>query len=185
MKKYIKIIVIFSILLTSIIGYSKYKYNYNKNKVVKIPYHEKFFKKKENLKFLGNVIKVYDGDTITVVNNRNEKVKIRLYGIDAPELKQTYGKTSQMNLEKLIKNKTIEYEIMSKDRYGRIVAIIYFDGKSINEWLVANGFAYVYDSYNDMLDIYKPLEEKAKNEKLGLWAIKNMIKPSDYRKQNK
>jgi len=57
----------------------------------------------------GKVISVYDGDTLTVSNLDNQKVKIRLYGIDAPELKkQPYGRASRDYLQRLILNKTVE-----------------------------------------------------------------------------
>lgn len=98
------------------------------------------------------------------------KIKIRLYGIDAPELKQKFGKTSQIYLENLIKNKEVLYEPKNKDRYGRIVAIVYYNNMSVNEWLVENGLVYVYDEYNDMLDVYKPIENKAKKIKRAYGA---------------
>ena len=53
------------------------------------------------------IIKIYDGDTITALTSQKEKIKIRLYGIDAPELKQPFGKASKRHLIDLISNKSL------------------------------------------------------------------------------
>ena len=55
----------------------------------------------------GKVIKVSDGDTITVLQDKRQ-IKVRLYGIDAPELKQPYGKKSKQFLSNLITGKIAE-----------------------------------------------------------------------------
>lgn len=140
--------------------------------------------KTDKIKY-GKVIKVYDADTITIKDSNNETYKIRFYGIDAPELKQSFGKTAQMNLEKLIKNEDVEVEIVEKDRYGRLVGKIYMeDGLLVNKWLVANGFAFVYEEYNNEKDEYLKLQNEAKTKKLGLWKLGTVEKPSEWRKKN-
>ena len=135
----------------------------------------------ENVK----VVKVYDGDTITILDN-NKKVKVRLYGIDAPELKQTYGKQARDYLSDIVFNKSITLKVYNKDVYGRQVAEVIYNNANINQLLVKTGNVYVYTKYNNELNIYLPLEQYAKQNKLGVWNPKlNMISPEEYRQQNK
>tara|TARA_B100000427_G_scaffold329300_1_gene344978 strand:+ start:1277 stop:1801 length:525 start_codon:yes stop_codon:yes gene_type:complete len=105
----------------------------------------------------GKVIKVYDGDSITVASrpfgSKSEiyRFSIRLRGVDSPELrsKNVIEKQAaiicQTNLEKLILNKTIKIKNISTEKYGRLLCDLYLDGKSINGWLIDNRFAVPYD----------------------------------------
>ena len=67
------------------------------------------------------VIKVADGDTITILDEQKKTHKVRLQGIDAPEKKQAYGEKSKQNLSLLIYNKKVEIEFSKYDKYGRII----------------------------------------------------------------
>lgn len=141
--------------------------------------------------YTGRVIKVIDGDTITILNN-NKQIKIRLYGIDAPEKKQPYGNKAKQFLSKFIFNKMVDIEPFNTDRYGRVVAIITYSevkGNSyiINEELIKNGMAWVYEKYCKEPYKYKwlILQEKAKINKIGLWTQNNPNNPEDFRKHNK
>ena len=70
----------------------------------------------------GTVVKVVDGDTVTMVDDKGFKHRIRLAGIDAPEQgDQPYGKESTKGLRWLIHDKGITVEYSKHDRYGRIV----------------------------------------------------------------
>ena len=91
-------------------------------------------------------IKVSDGDTMNVQKVENGKftgevIKIRMFGIDAPEKSQDYGSESKQALEKMLNGKTLEIEEKNRDRYGRTVAVLYADGENINEEMVKNGNA--------------------------------------------
>ena len=66
----------------------------------------------------GKVIKVADGDTITIVDDRDFKYRIRLAGIDAPEKDQPYGKESTKNLKWLVYGKGVTVKYSKYDRYG-------------------------------------------------------------------
>jgi len=74
--------------------------------------------------FNGKVVSIHDGDTITVLSGK-EQIKVRLYGIDAPEKKQDYGQRSKQFLASLIAGQVIEVEPKGKDRYKRTLGIIY------------------------------------------------------------
>ncbi|WP_346746950.1 thermonuclease family protein, partial [uncultured Campylobacter sp.] len=71
------------------------------------------------LAYPAKVIKISDGDTITILTQQRKQIKVRFYGIDAPELKQPYGKKSKQFLANLIAGKVVEVEENGKDRYKR------------------------------------------------------------------
>ena len=132
----------------------------------------------------GRVIKVHDGDTITVFYQL-QPVRIRLWGIDAPELEQDDGTESASALRKLILGKKVLIEPKDKDRYGRLVAIIYVhDTLNVNRWLVREGWAWVYRRYNKE-EGWLELEEQARDQKIGLWADEPNVPPWEWRRQNR
>lgn len=134
--------------------------------------------------FSGKVIKVADGDTITVLRD-GEKVRVRFYGIDAPEKKQEYGIKSLDVLKKMIDGKIVEIDVKDKDQYGRVVGEVYYNKKNINLYMLETGNAWWYKQYSKGNLEYAKAEEKAKIEKLGLWKEKNPTPPWEFRKKNK
>lgn len=138
------------------------------------------------------VVKIADGDTITVVNTQGTKLKLRFCGIDAPEKSQPLGKNATEYLKKLIQEAGSEVMVseIEKDRYGRTVAEIFTlldDGreKFINEEMVRAGFAYHYERYSANCPSKIAIENAealAQSEKVGLWSG-DYQKPWDYRKQ--
>ena len=134
-----------------------------------------------NISFSDN-LKIVDGDTI-VLNGE----KIRLSGIDAPELKQTCmngdqkvfcGKLAKMLLVKKIGNKTPECIREGKDVYKRTLAECFINGESLSGFLVRSGYAFAYLKYSDK---FIKDEEFAKKNKLGMWSMKFEY-PWDFRK---
>ncbi|MGX3043749.1 thermonuclease family protein [Helicobacter sp. T3_23-1056] len=129
----------------------------------------------------GKILKVYDGDTITILSNNNEQLRIRLFGLDAPESKQNFGNISTQNLQALCPVDSLaNIKIKDKDKYGRIVAIVFCNGVNANVNQVKNGFAWAYAEYSYR---YIPLEMLARIQKKGLWSEPNPVKPSDFRKK--
>ena len=135
-----------------------------------------------------------DGDTIKIKNK-----KIRLHGIDAPEIKQlcqrTFlsififsfqenykcGEISKKKLEKYVKNNIIKCKVEGIDRYKRILGTCYKNTININSRMVRNGYAVAYKKYSKK---YLSVEREAKREELGLWKGK-FDKPWDWRKNVK
>ena len=94
-----------------------------------------------DLEFItGRVIGVTDGDTVTVLDQRNTERKIRLEGIDAPESDQAYGPESQEALASKVLDMDVFVEPAGKDKYGRTLGRIYIDGKWINKEMVEGGW---------------------------------------------
>ena len=135
-----------------------------------------------------------DGDTIKIKNK-----KIRLHGIDAPEIKQlcqrTFlsififsfqenykcGEISKKKLEKYVKNNIIKCKVEGIDRYKRILGTCYKNTININSRMVRNGYAVAYKKYSKK---YLSAEREAKREELGLWKGKFDM-PWDWRKNVK
>ena len=85
------------------------------------------------------VERVADGDTLTVITANHTKLRIRMFGIDAPETPkgnkfpgQPYGTEAEAYLKKLVEGKRVTVEIYEVDRYKRLLSTIFLDGKDIN-----------------------------------------------------
>lgn len=128
------------------------------------------------------VVKVADGDTITVLTNENEQIRVRLYGIDAPESSQDFGSAARKVLSGAVAGKTVSVDVKDTDRYGRSVGVVYVGNSDVNEFMVSNGYAWAYRRFTD---VYVNKEAEAKNKKLGLWSQSGSIPPWDYRKQQR
>ena len=95
----------------------------------------------------GVVQRVVDGDTIHVETVDGKKYKVRLLGIDAPELLQPYGMASKKNLKDLIQGRNVKIITNKKDRYKRVLGKILLEKKDINLIMVRLGFAWHYKRY--------------------------------------
>ena len=105
----------------------------------------------------GQVIKVYDGDTITIAsylpieNSPLYRFSVRLNGIDTPEIKgknedeKIAAKQVRHALSSLILNKTITLKNVDAEKYGRVLADVYLDDLFINDWLIQEKYAIKYD----------------------------------------
>ena len=105
----------------------------------------------------GKVIKVYDGDTITIAaklpypESPVYRVSVRLNGIDTPEIKGQTQREKELAkeirdiLQKKIMNKMVELKNTSNEKYGRLLADVYLDDICINDWMIEQGYAVRYD----------------------------------------
>ena len=104
------------------------------------------------------VVDVYDGDTITIIFRNHcflEKYKLRLYGIDTPELKPLKdienrdiiienAKKARDALKNKILNKIVKITFMKEEKYGRLLGTIYYNKENINDWMIKNNFGKSY-----------------------------------------
>jgi endonuclease YncB( thermonuclease family) len=150
----------------------------------------------------GSVVKVADGDTVTIVDDSGKKHRIRLMGIDAPEKNQPYGDVSTQDLIELTSGKTVVIEYEKRDRYKRIIGKVLVDppgevfcmaldcvGK-IDAGLeqIRRGLAWHYKEYQDEQSekdrkIYSVAENVARNGELGLWRDKEPMAPWEWRRK--
>ncbi len=132
--------------------------------------------------FQAKVIHIADGDTITVLNETNEQIKIRLNGIDCPEKAQAYGNKAKQFTKVLVHKEMVVIQAYGTDRYGRTIAdVILEDGRNLSQELVKVGLAWWYYRYSDNRELGQ-LELDAKLAHVGLWKDKNPVPPWVFRK---
>ncbi len=127
------------------------------------------------------VVAVYDGDTVTCIDENNQQQKIRLAEIDAPEAKQDFGQASRQALASMVFGKTVTVVDDGKDRYGRWIGHLYADGVDVNRQMVASGMAWHYSAYSNDQSL-AALQAQAQAQKLGIWSQPNPVPPSEFRK---
>jgi endonuclease YncB( thermonuclease family) len=144
--------------------------------------------------FAGRVSQVIDGNTFKITSYdssdpRNITIStVRLYGVDAPEIGQDYGIEAKEALERTVLQEIAVVEVYGVDKYKRLLGIVYHKSKlNINATMIAMGFAWHYAKYDKsrFRKDFEKFHENAKNNKLRLWAGKNVISPEEFRKQEK
>lgn len=136
----------------------------------------------------GKVVKVSDGDTITILAPGYQQVRVRLYGIDCPEKKQAFGQRARQFTAQRIAGENVRVEIMDRDRYGRTVGVVYAEnGQNVNRELIQAGMAWVYPQYckASFCDEWRELEDRAKRAAVGLWVDRNPVPPWEWRKMRR
>ena len=138
----------------------------------------------------GRVVRVADGDTLTVLDNTNTQHRIRLQGIDAPESHQAFGTRSKQSLSDMVFGKTVTVEYYKTDQYGRIVGKILLDGKDIDLEQVKAGMAWHYKEYEREQtpadrELYARAEAEARSARRGLWADADPVEPSEFRREER
>jgi endonuclease YncB( thermonuclease family) len=135
--------------------------------------------------FQGQVIRVTDGDSITV-RSGDENIKVRLAQIDAPETGQPWGTRSRQELAELVAGKTVTIKATGEDRYGRMIAQIEADGLDINRDMIARGAAWAYVTYVTDPSMIEA-ERIARAQSAGLWAMpeNERIAPWIYRQERR
>ncbi len=137
------------------------------------------------------LVSTTDGDTIRVMyKGVNEPVRYLL--IDTPETnhprlgKQPFGTEAKERNRALVNsgNLTLEFDVGEKrDKYGRLLAYVYVDGKSVQEALIRDGLArvgYVYPPNTRHLTPYEEVQQVAKSKKLGFWAVEDYASDSGF-----
>lgn len=129
----------------------------------------------------GKVIAVADGDTVTVFNGAT-KTKVRLHGIDTPESQQAFGRRAKEYTTKACLGKSVTVKPVTIDKYGRLVAEILVEGKSVNKAIVKAGYGWWFRKYSPKDRELAALEAEARKAKRGLWIDKRPQPPWEWRK---
>lgn len=128
------------------------------------------------------VLRVVDGDTIDV-NINGTKERVRLIGINTPETVdpkrsvQCYGPEASKHMHELLAGKSVSLEqdplAGDRDKYGRLLRHVFFDGQDINAEEIKDGYAFEYTyqhkPYTHQAE-YKKLQDEAKQNQRGLWS---------------
>ena len=112
-----------------------------------------------SLELIGKVVKVSDGDTVTILTSDKTQHKIRLNDIDAPEKKQAFGNKSKENLKSYIYQKNVVVEYKNKDKYKRVLGTIYYQNRDKYLQQVKDGYAWVYKKYSKNPTYFKAEQE--------------------------
>jgi endonuclease YncB( thermonuclease family) len=148
----------------------------------------------------GTVTKVSDGDSLQIVTPERTKLKVRLYGIDAPETAkvnahsgqvnkpgQPYGEEAWKALENKVRGAQVRLDVIDIDKYSRLVCIVWLDDRNINLEMVTEGHAEAFIEYlkppyrAEFLDA----ERGAKSARRGVWSLPNYERPRAFRKRLK
>ena len=137
----------------------------------------------------GVVRTVYDGDTLLLATRQESRLKVRLYGIDAPETAkpdmpgQPFGAIAKRTLMYKVMGRQVVAEIIDIDQYHRSVAVIRYAGRDINREMVAEGLAWAYRQYlqGTYASEYIGAEERARSRRSGLWRDINPKPPWEFR----
>ncbi len=141
----------------------------------------------------GEVSRVIDGDTVALTTREGTKLRVRLYGIDAPEVRhektagQPYGKEAKEALTALALGRRVTVEIVDIDVHGRTVGIVHRSGVDINLEMVRNGYAWAYRRYLSApyASRYIDAEREARGRRLGLWKDANPGPPWEFKRRNR
>lgn len=134
----------------------------------------------------GEVIRLQDGDTLTVKTKRDRLYKVRLANIDAPEIRQPFGKQALNLATDLALKKTVRVDYTFKDKYGRLIGELFLpEGKLLNEEMLKAGLAWHYKVKHPQSTFLEQLEYKAWEKKLGLWVQDTPIPPWEFRREKR
>jgi endonuclease YncB( thermonuclease family) len=129
------------------------------------------------------VLRVVDGDSLVVVID-GQKIHVRLKEIDAPELKQPFGKLARQSLIAMCAEKRARIEWTEKDRNGRLLARVWCGGIDANAEQVRRGMSWVFDRYVKDRRLYA-LQDTARSQGVGLWADAAPMPPWRWREIHK
>jgi len=120
---------------------------------------------------------VIDGDTLAFGDTR-----VRLFGIDAPEMGQTQGSSAKYFLLNAVRGQTLTVRPIDTDHYGRIIAKVALpDGTDLGEMMVSQGYALAYTRFGRD---YATTQRRARRANAGLWASGGIQDPASYRHAN-
>jgi endonuclease YncB( thermonuclease family) len=148
--------------------------------------------------FTGKVVAVADGDTITVLRDK-EQVKIRLAGIDAPEKAQAFGNVAKQRMSDIVFGKEVRVDDRKRDKYGRTIGRVWVAlaecqasdcPKTLDAGmaLLTMGLAWHYKKYEkeqpeEEREQYSFAETEARGKKVGLWSDAEPVPPWEWRRK--
>ena len=130
----------------------------------------------------GKVTRITDGDSLCVrPAEGGQPVKLRIDGIDAPEICQAGGQAARKALAARLAGRTVWVQTRSQDDYGRALAMVTLDDEDMAAWMVSQGHAWAYRQGSGA---YRALQLQAQSAGRGLFADRNAIRPRIFRQQN-
>ncbi len=148
----------------------------------------------------GTVTKVSDGDTLHVTTPEQTRLKVRLYGIDAPETPkvnqrtgrvhkpgQPFGEESWRALQVKTLGKQVRVDVIEFDKYRRAVCMVWLDSRNINLEMIREGYAEAFAEYlkPPYRQLFLEMEQKARADQRGIWFLPDYERPRAFRKRIK
>lgn len=133
----------------------------------------------------GICVGVSDGDSLHLELPDGERVRVRLYGIDAPEKDQECALAARKKLGKLIYDKEIRVEVLDVDKYGRYVGKVYAGARYVNRYMLKEGLAWHYKHYAADDELLAEAEARAKAAGRGIWATESPCRPRIFRSEQR
>lgn len=167
--KYIAIVLVFTVLATG------------------LRYFRDYQAAQDNCNLQGKVVKLADGDSITVLDGDNVQHNVRLSGIDTPERGQPYGNIAKQFLSDKIFGKTVCVGWYKRDRYQRLVGSVWVGEQDVGYQLVEAGLAWHYKAYQDEQSLYDRVryaeaQDNAEEQRIGLWKDRKPVPPWSWRR---
>ncbi|EUJ16519.1 thermonuclease family protein [Listeria aquatica] len=193
MKKRIKKWISLGLVLLIFGGYGLYEGGYVTDFFDKVPSIKKESQAKTTIQMPENVVPVkldhvVDGDTVAITFEGDPTVKkVRLLLMDTPESvkpgtpAQPFAKEASNYMKKLVSGAklTLEYDQGgATDKYGRVLAYLYADGKNVNELMIYEGYArvaYIYKPNTRYLKEFNRVQTEAKKEKRNIWSKEGYV----------
>lgn len=131
------------------------------------------------------VTRIIDGDTFETETGE----RVRLIGINAPEISDIFGEESTHHLTELIEGKTVDLvpDHISKDRdvYNRLLRYVILNGIDINRRMILDGYAFAYLKYSfDKEEEYKDAQLTASKNNVGIWDNKKDVSKKENKQPN-
>ena len=128
----------------------------------------------------GKLIAIDDGDTFTLLDANKVQYKIRLNAIDCPEKGQEFSKKAKDFSYQFCAGKMVVAQLLNTDKYGRHIANVTVNGRSLNEALLINGLAWHYKKYSSDENL-AALENTARKNRIHIWSLNNPMAPWIFR----
>jgi endonuclease YncB( thermonuclease family) len=131
----------------------------------------------------GIVVRITDGDTLTLLTDQQDQITVRLTEIDTPESGQAWGTSSKEALSALVFSQRVRVVDNGQDQYGRTLGRIYKGDLDVSAEMIRSGSAWAYRAY--LTDqSFLVIEEEARTARRGLWSMpyNQIIAPWDYRR---
>lgn len=137
----------------------------------------------------GRVARVGDGDTFDLEVAGRPRLRVRLQGIDAPELSQDHGREAKAALEALVLGREVQVRASRRDRHGRQTGVVLLEGRDLNQLLVAEGHAWRDPRFASGLPPetarrYARAQAEARAQGRGLWQAPRPEAPWAWRERS-
>jgi endonuclease YncB( thermonuclease family) len=134
--------------------------------------------------FMGTVTHVTDGDSLWVRPAAGGPPRrLRVQGIDAPEICQPWGRESRDALAAHLLHQQVRVSSSGRDTYQRTLARVSLGGQDVGAWMVSRGYAWSYHFHRDS-GPYSQQETQARSARLGLWSAGAPMEPRAFRKRH-